>query len=325
MAKRGSSSLILVLGGSGFVGRRLAHALGRAGYGVRVPTRNRARSRRLLVAPHVELIEADVHDESRLAELLAGCDAAVNLVGILNERGHDGAGFERAHTELARTVVRACRRAGVPRLLQMSSLKADAEHGPSHYLRSKGRAERAIVEESAGSVAYTIFRPSVIFGAEDSLLNRFAALLRWLPVLPLARASARFAPVFVDDVAAAFAVALENRATHGRTYELCGPDLYSLAELVRFVRAELGLRRAVVPLPDALGRFQAWAGEYLLPGKPLSLDNFASLGVASVCATDGLAELGIRPQSLAAIAPTFLGGPARHRRLAGLRRDARRG
>jgi NADH dehydrogenase len=201
----------------------------------------------------------------------------------------------------------------------MSAIKADADHGVSHYLRSKGRAERVIATESGDAVAFTVFRPSVIFGAEDSLLNRFASLLRRMPVLPLACAQARFAPVYVDDVAAAFGAALANPATHGKTFELCGPDLFSLEELVRFVRAQIGLRRAIVPLPAPVGRLQAWIGEYLLPGKPFSLDNFASLQVASVCSADGLATLGIRAQSLAAIAPTYLGRNGRQDRLTRLR------
>jgi NADH dehydrogenase len=312
-----------LLGGSGFVGRSLAALLYDDGWAVRVPTRSRARARALCVLPSVELIEADVHDEARLPELLQGCKAAVNLVGILNERGHDGAGFERVHAELAAKLARACRRAAVGRLLQMSALKAD-ERAPSHYLRSKRRAERAIAAECGDSVAWTVFRPSVIFGADDSLTNRFARLLRRLPVLPLAGAEARFAPVFVEDVAAAFSVALGDPATYGRTYELCGPDTYSLLELVRFVRNELDLKRAVVSLPRPLGRLLAWLGEYVLPGKPLSLDNLASLGVASVCASDGLAALGIRARSLSAVAPSYLGVDARQRRLAGLRRSARR-
>lgn len=293
-------------------------------YDIRVPTRSRARNRRLLVWPGVELVTADVHDESQLRRLLDGCCAAINLVGILNEAGHDGAGFERAHTELVAKLVRACHDVRVPRLLQMSALKADAENGPSHYLRTKGRAERVLRAESGEKLAYTVFRPSVIFGAEDSLLNRFAALLRITPLLPLAGADARFAPVFVDDVAEAFARALPNPTTYGRSYELCGPEIYSLAELVRFVRAQLRLRRAIVELPRWLGQLEAWVGEYLLPGKPFSRDNLASLGVPSVCTTDGLAELGIQARALSAIAPTYLGADRRQAELARLRRSAGR-
>lgn len=322
MVSRHRERRILLLGGSGFVGRRLAAALRAQDYDVRVPTRNRARSRRLLVLPEVELVEADVHDEATLARLLHGCEAAINLVGILNEQGSDGSGFERVHAALAAKLVRACRASGVARLLQMSALKADAEHGPSHYLRSKGKAERVVAAESAGRVAYTIFRPSVIFGPEDSFTNRFASLLRRLPVLPLPRPEARFAPVFVDDVVAAFAAALGDARTYSATYELCGPDLYSLVELVRFLRDLLGLRRAIVPLPDGLGRLQAWVGEHL-PGKPLSLDNFASLGVASICAGGGAPPFGNPRRRVVDLVPTYLGAPAPDR-LTRLRQSARR-
>lgn len=324
MLARTRSQRVLLLGGTGFVGRRLAWHLERQGYHVRIPTRSAARHRDLSVSPDIELLEADVHDESALDALLENCDAAVNLVGILNEAGHDGTGFERVHVELAAKLVRACRRAGVGRLLQMSSLKADAERGPSHYLRSKGRAERLIADGCGDEIAYTVFRPSVIFGREDSLLNRFASLLRLLPVLPLAAAEARFAPVFVDDVADAFVAALANPSSHGKTYELCGPDILSLEEIVRFVRGQLGLRRAIVKLPAALGRLEAWVGEYLLPGKPFSLDNLASLRVASVCATNGFELLGIRPRSLFSLTSELLGGDARQRQLARLRQRARR-
>jgi NADH dehydrogenase len=273
--------------------------------------------------PEVELVAADVHDERVLHELARGCDVAINLVGILNETGHRGAGFERAHVDLAAKLVRACKANGVRRLLQMSALKADAAHAPSHYLRSKGRAEQIVAAECTGAITHTIFRPSVIFGPEDSLTNRFAALLRRLPVLPLARGEARFAPVFVEDVAQAFVAALHDARSEGATHELCGPDIYSLCELVRYVRDVLGLRRAVISLPDPIGRAQAWVGEYLLPGKPISLDNFASLGVASVCSDDGLQRLGIARRALTAVVPTYLGGAGAARRLARLRQNAR--
>ena len=304
---------VLVLGGTGFVGRRLVPRLLDDRYEVRIPTRSRARNRGSLVLPGVELVEADVHDETRLRDLLGGCGAAINLVGILNETGHDGAGFERAHVELTAKLVRACRAAQVRRLLQMSALKADADRGPSHYLKTKGRAERLLSAEAGDPLAFTVFQPSVIFGADDSLLNRFAALLRVAPVLPLAGAGARFAPVFVDDVAEAFARTLANPATWGRTYELCGPEIYSLEELVRFVK-----------LPRSLGRIEAWVGEYLLPGKPFSRDNLASLGSPSLCASDGLAELGIRARALSVVAPTYLGERTRQSALTRLRRNSGR-
>lgn len=296
---------VLLLGGTGFVGRRIAWTLRKRGYAITIPTRNRRHGRELLVMPELDLVTADIHDEATLERLLCGCEAVINLVGILNERGHDGSGFEHAHVALAEKLVRACRRKGVRRLLQMSALKADP-NGPSHYLRSKGKAELVIKNESGNDIAWTIFRPSVIFGPDDTFTNRFAKLLRLAPVLPLPRAKARFAPVFVDDVAAAFVAALADPRTASSTYELCGPEIFSLGEIVRYLRSLLGLRRAIVPLPDALGRVQAWVGEYLLPGKPLSLDNFASLGVDSVCSGDA-APPGFEPFSMLTVVPTYLG------------------
>jgi len=303
MTVKPRSRSICVLGGTGFVGQALVGELVRAGYRVTIPTRRRSQHRDLLVFPGVELIGADVHDERVLAALLRGTDAVVNLVGILNERGRDGSGFKHAHVDLVEKLLRACRETGVRRLLHMSALKANAERGPSHYLRTKGQAEQLIRNEAG--IRYTIFKPSVIFGPGDSFTNRFAKLLKLLPVLPLACADSRMTPVYVGDVARAFMVALENSHTYGQTYELCGPDIYTLEEVVRFVQRQLGLRRAVVPLPKSLGRLQARIGEFL-PGKPFSLDNLASLSVAGICSENGLAALGIEPQAMSAIAPRYL-------------------
>jgi NADH dehydrogenase len=324
MAAKQRAGVVCVLGGSGFVGRCLTSELIRRGYAVRIPTRNRARSRRLLVLPGVELVQADVHDERVLTRLAQGCDAVINLVGILNERGHDGSGFKHVHVDLAAKLVRACQENGVARLLQMSALKANAERGASHYLRTKGQAEQVIKDVGTDDIKFSIFRPSAIFGAEDSFTNRFAALLRYLPVLPLPRAEARFTPVFVDDVALAFANALQNSETYGRTYELGGPDIYSLREIVRFIQRQLRLRRLILPVPDPLGRFQAWVGDYLLPSKPFSLDNFRSLSVASVCGETGLLSLGVQPHSLEVVVPRYLAPPSRQRQLSRLRQTARR-
>jgi NADH dehydrogenase len=306
---------LCVLGGTGFVGRRLVGHLIREGYRVRVPTRRPHRHRDLLVFPGLELSATDVHDPRALTSLVEGCEAVVNLVGILNERGHDGRGFEHVHVELTAKVLAACHETGVGRLLHMSALKASAERGASHYLRSKGRAEQLIKSRSGETIHYTIFKPSTIFGPGDSFTMRFARLLRRLPVLPLPCPEARMAPAFVDDVARAFVIALHDARVQNRVYELCGPDIFSLAEVVKLVQRQLGLHRAIVPLPNPLGRLQAWVGDYLLPGKPFSLDNFRSLGVPSVCSDAGFASLGIRPSSLATLASTYLPARAQRRTL----------
>ena len=298
---------VCVLGGTGFVGRVLAAKLVRSGYSVRIPTRDRQRARDLLVLPGVELVQADIHDPAQLTRLVRNCTAVINLVGILNEKGSDGSGFRHAHVDLAEKLMAACRRNGVKRLIQMSALKANAERGPSHYLRTKGEAEQVIQNQAGESIEFTIFRPSVIFGPGDSFIRRFARILRTVPIVPMPSLNSRFAPVYVDDVAEAFVRALPDNRSFGKTYELCGPDVYTLEEILRFVCRELAIRRAILPLPQALGRLQAWAAEFL-PGKPLSRDNLRSLTVASVCRENGFGAFGIEPKHMESIARSYLRG-----------------
>lgn len=294
----GITRRICVVGGTGFIGRHLAARFTKQGIDVAIPTRNLARNRDLQLLAGVRLTPARQLDQATLTEVMRDCDAVVNLVGILNERGHSGAGFQRAHVELTENIVASCKRAGVSRLVQVSALKANAEHGASHYLRTKGQAERVVNASTNLGLRPTIMRPSVVFGRNDSFINRFAWLLRRLPVLPLARPRATFAPVHVGDVADAIVRALNNDTTCGQTFELCGPDTYSLLEIVTAIRNALGLKRAIIPLPDFLGATQAFVCDYLVPGKPFSLDNFRSLSVPSTCSTDGLARLGIQARSL---------------------------
>jgi NADH dehydrogenase len=308
MSVSSGKGTVCVLGGTGFVGRTLAARLTSHGYSVRIPTRNRQRARKLLVLPGLDLMQADVHDSEQLAKVLAGADAVINLVGILNERGHDGSGFQRAHVELVEKLMAGCRKLGIERLIQMSALKANAERGASHYLTTKGLAEQSIKRHAGENFRYTIFRPSVIFGPDDTFCNRFARILRISPVLPMARLDARFAPVYVGDVANAFVRALDDSRSFGQTYELCGPDIYTLEEILRYLCRELGIRRAIIKLPSPLGRFQAWVGEYLLPGKPFSRDNYRSLAVASVCRDNGFAAFGIAPKRMQPIVAAYLNG-----------------
>ncbi len=288
-----------VLGGSGFVGSRLVARLANAGHQITVPTRDPERCRHLRVLPTVRLVHADIHAPGTLAALLNGADAAINLVGILNEQGRDGAGFRRAHVELTRTLIGACSSAGVQQLVQVSALNASRPDTPdpttSHYLRSKGEAEALL---QASRLRWTILQPSVIFGPGDSFLNRFAGLLRVVPlVFPLAMPGARFAPVHVDDVVEAIARALNEPLAAGRTFQLCGPDIYTLRELVEMVSGTLGLRRRVIGLPRSISQLQAAIMDFV-PGKPFSTDNFRSLLTDSVGSTDGMRELGITPRSL---------------------------
>ncbi|HEY5719932.1 MAG TPA: complex I NDUFA9 subunit family protein [Gammaproteobacteria bacterium] len=320
-----STQTLCVLGGTGFVGRHLVPRLHDAGHHVRVLSHRRERHRELLVLPRVTVDEVDVYDSAALAAALAGCDAAINLVGILNERGSDGSGFERAHVTLPGVLVEACRQAGVGRLLQMSALHADAEHGPSHYLRSKGRGEALVHAAHGPGLAVTSFRPSVIFGPGDGLFSRFAGLLALSPgVFPLACAKARFAPVYVGDVVHCFAQALTDPATHGQRYDLCGPEVWTLHQLVEYTAEQAGLDRWVVPLGEDLSRLQARVMEWV-PGKPFSRDNLRSTTVDSTCSGPFPELFGIVPRSIEQVVPGYLGPRQKNPRYHRLRRVAGRG
>lgn len=291
---------VAVLGGSGFVGRHVCHALAAKGYRVRVATRDRERAKEhLILLPTAEVAVVDVHEPAQLAEFVSGTDAVINLVGVLHD-GRGERGFQAAHVDLARKVVAACRDRGVRRLLHMSSLGAGPD-APSDYLRTKGEAE-AIVRDAG--LASTIFRPSVIFGPDDSFLNLFAQALKLLPAMALGSPGARFQPVFVEDVAAAFVKALADLGSHGKRYDLCGPRVYTLRELVEFTAATTGRRRPIIGLNDGLSYLQALVMEWM-PVKLLTRDNYYSMKVDSVC--DCPFPFGITPAALEAVAPAWLG------------------
>jgi NADH dehydrogenase len=296
---------ICILGGTGFLGTRLVARLIKEGHRVTALSRDREQHKHLLVLPGLTLENCDVYDEAQLSERFRGKDVVVNLVGILNERGFGGGGFRRAHTELTQVVLQAARSAGVARLLQVSALKASPD-APSYYLRSKGEAEK-LIRESGGGLDWTIFQPSVIFGPGDSFLNRFAGLLGAIPlVFPLARPNARFQPVLVDDVIEALLRCLRGGASSRQTYQLGGPKVYSLREIVELVAKLTGRRRWVIGLPDFIARFQGLLMNFV-PGRPFSSDNYRSLRVDSICSEDGFARLGIKPQSMIASARQYLG------------------
>jgi NADH dehydrogenase len=253
--------------------------------------------------------------------LLQGCDAAINLVGILNEGGRSNS-FKHVHVELADQLVKACKENNVGRLLHMSALNATETGRVSKYLRTKGEAENHVLTHSQGqhSVQVTSFRPSVIFGPDDSFFNRFAALLKQIPgPFPLACPEARFAPVYVGDVVAAFSQALHDRATWKQQYELCGPRVFSLRELVQYTADQLGKRTTIIPLPDIVARMQAHIFG-LLPGKPFSYDNYLSLQIDSVCKENGLAALGITPTDIDKVVPFYLRERSEKIRFSDLRR-----
>ena len=298
---------VLVLGGSGFIGSSLVAQLAAQGRSILLPSRRAINARHLSMLPGVEVVEADIHDEASLARLMRGVDAVINLVGVLHSRrGKSGTAygpdFERAHVELPRKVAAACAQAGVRRYLHMSALGVSSS-GPSMYLRSKAAGEAAAKSPSQPSVAVTIFRPSVVFGEGDSFLNLFASLQKFLPVVALGGADARFQPVYVEDVVHAFVAALEDQATIGQVIELVGPKVYTLRELVQLAGRYSGHQRPVFGLPPALARMQAWFLEHAPGGPLMSRDNLDSMRTDNV-ASPGTVPMPTAPED---IAPFYLG------------------
>ncbi len=310
---------VLVLGGTGFVGRHLCEKLSRAHVAVTVPTRQPLLARALSTLPLVRAVPANIHDLDALTVLLRGHDAVVNLVAILHGNAE---AFERAHVTLAHTLAKACMAAGVQRLVHVSALGA-AEDAPSMYQQSKAHGEAVL---RAAELDLTVLRPSVIFGADDQFLNLFARLQAVFPFMPLAGAGTRFQPVWVEDVATAIVRTLAQHDTHGQTFEAVGPEVLTLAELVQLAGRASGHPRPVLPLPHALGWCQALAME-CLPGQPLmSRDNLASMQTDNVASGlwPGLDALDIAPAAVSAVAVTYLGGAGEQRALDAMRSRLRR-
>ncbi len=307
---------VVIVGGSGFIGRALAATLISRGKSVRVITRSRERSRALWLLPRIEIVEANPNDEAALYEALENADAVVNLVGVLHSKTGKpwGLDFDAAHVKLPARIARCMNRRKIRRLVHISALGA-ADHAPSMYLRSKAAGEAAL--RANQNIDVTILRPSVVFGAEDNFMNLFAKLQTLAPVVPLATPHARFQPIDVRDLATAVANCLERPATIGKNYECVGPDVLTLYELVHWAGVYAGCPRPIIPLPDGAAWVQAWIMENL-PGKPLlSRDNLASASVPNVGSAPMSADLGIaHPQSIHAVAPTTLGQETPRARLA---------
>jgi NADH dehydrogenase len=317
----------LAIGGSGFIGRHVVAALAARGVRVTVPTRRRERAKHLILLPTVDVVDADVLAEGALERLAAGHDAVINLAGILHgrrgrpdERGPNdyGPDFARVHVELPQAIVAACRATGARRLLHVGALGASPT-APSEYLRSKAFGEKAVL--AADDLDATAFRPSIVFGPEDKFLNTFAAMLRFLPGMALPCPEAKFQPVYVGDVARAMVSALENPEARGKAYELCGPRVYTMKQLVEYVCAVTGRRRIIVGLPDRLSYLQARIMEWT-PGPMMSRDNYYSMQVPNV--SSAVFPFGIQPQSLEAVAPGYLAPSGPRERYPQLRWRARR-
>ncbi len=267
-----SESTIWIAGGHGFVGHEIAYKLITLDH----PVVLLSRSKTIHTDFNISQTDYSIDD---LTEKFNTDDIVINLIGILNEKGFSGKGFTKAHVETTESIVTACNNSGINRYLHMSALHASAR-GPSHYLISKAQAEK-VVEESG--LDFTIFRPSVIFGALDSFTNRFAQLLKLSPfVFPLACPRSRFQPIHVSDVAECFAQSISKAETIKKEYDLCGPDIFTLQEIVELIAKAMGKRRKIVPLNQTLSKLQAQALQFA-PGKPFTMDNYKSLQIDSIC------------------------------------------
>ncbi|MGL5002906.1 MAG: complex I NDUFA9 subunit family protein [Casimicrobium sp.] len=297
---------VLILGGSGFIGRAICNKLVAAGHLVTVPTRKRDNAREIFMLPTVTVIEADVHDVDALASLAHGHDVVINLVGILNEKKRGD--FERSHVTLTANALAACKVANVPRYLHVSALGA-AIDAPSQYLQSKAKAE-ALVRQSG--LDATIFAPSIVFGRGDSFLNRFAKLVRLTPPLMpfvLPGSGAKFQPIYVEDVASAFVNSITNKSTYGQRYELAGPKVYTLSELVRYTMVLQNDRHVIIGLPGFVTSLLAGVMQFV-PTQPLTPDNVKSMSVDNVSDAAFPSFAGLRATPLEQIAPTYIGHQA---------------
>ena len=297
-----NTNLVTIFGGSGFVGRHTVRALARAGWRIKVATRHPARGfflRPLGSVGQIDFVKCDVSDPESVAQALAGAQAAINLTGILFEKGQS---FEDVQADGAANIAQAAAAAGLRALVHVSAIGADAE-SDSTYAVTKAEGEQAMREVFPNAV---ILRPSIIFGPEDGFFNKFAEMARLFPALPLVGGGhTRFQPVFVGDVAQAIVAALSRQ--DGRTYELGGPTIYSFKDLLQLVLRETGRKRALVPLPFALASLQA-AFLQLLPNPILTMDQVRLLKKDNVVSSTaaGLADLGIAPTSVEAVIPAYL-------------------
>ena len=297
---------VTVFGGTGFLGRRLVRRLAADGTAVRVAVRHPDQALSALGAAGMErvtIFRADVRDRGAVAGAVAGAQAVINAVSAYVETR--GVTFEAVHEQGAETLAREAAAAGVARFVLVSGIGADPESA-SAYIRSRGRGERVVREAFPCA---TIVRPSAMFGPGDALFGTLADLARLLPVLPLIGGGhTRLQPVFVEDVAEAVARILADPATAGRAYELAGPGVYTMRELVMIVLRILGTRRALVSIPFAVAQLQAHLFG-LLPNPPLTTGQVDLLKVDNVAdgTLPGLRELNIMPRAVEEIVPTYLG------------------
>lgn len=271
----------IILGGSGFIGKQLAFAIANRGYKVTIPCRRPHRNKALLVHPNIRVVEADVFASDQLDDLCQNQQVMINLIGILNERKRGD--FRRIHVEFIKTLVDACTRHNIKRVLHLSALGASQATGTSRYLRSKGEGENLIHTFGHKELRVTSFQPSVVFGKNDQFINRFAGILPLcFGFFPLACGQSKFAPVYVGDLVEKIISSVDDKSTHSQRYTVCGPEVFSLQQILQLLVRTMGLSCRIVSLGKTTSKLQARVLQ-ILPGKLLTMDNYRSMQTPSVC------------------------------------------
>jgi len=274
-------SKIILLGGDGFIGRQLAFTLANRGYTITVPSRRPHRSKSLQVHPDISVVEADIFDPAMLEKLCQNQDAMINLVGILHERKSND--FRRIHVDFIKTLVSACTRNNINRLLHLSALGASQATGTSRYLRSKGEGENLLHTFGQKDLQVTSFQPSVVFGKNDQFINRFAGILKFSPwFFPLACPQSKLAPVYLGDLVEKIADAVDDKSTYSQRYSVCGPEVFTLRQIVELIINSMGSSCRIIPLGNSMSKLQAMILQFL-PGKMFTMDNYHSLQTPNIC------------------------------------------
>ncbi len=285
-------SNITLLGGSGFIGKQLAYALANRGYTVTIPCRRPHRNKALLVHPNIGIVEANVFDHDQLDSLCKNQQVMINLIGILHERERDD--FRKVHVDFIKTLVDACTRHNIKRVLHLSALGASQATGTSRYLRSKGEGENLLHTFGQKDLQVTSFQPSVVFGKNDQFINRFAAILRLcFGFFPLACAQSKLAPVYVGDLVEKIVNSIDDKSTHSQRYTVCGPEVYSLQQILELLVKAMGSSCRIVPLGNTASKLQALVLQ-VLPGKLFTMDNYRSLQTPNVCEEGELCTTSLR-------------------------------
>ena len=307
---------VVILGGTGFIGAQLATKLSPKSKKIIIPTRNTESNLGLKMIPNLEIVSTDVKDERSINLLLEDADLVINTVGILNEINEDNS-FDKIHYQLPKKVSNSIKKNKVKRFMHISSLNADPK-SIGKYLKSKGKAEDFLISETSSFCNLTIFRPSIVFGESDSFFNKFASLLKFLPIFPLACPNAKFMPVYVEDLTDFMISTINTIDTYGQKIDVTGPNEYTFRELIDQTLIALNTRRIIIPLNNFLSRLQARVFEKL-PGKLFTMDNYQSLQIDS-CSDEGFKG----SSSLEDIIPQYLNIKTKQERFEKLRKKSGR-